>query len=191
VVKPGSSLQQFGDLAADTRGMVAAAHVQQALSARVFGMPVMAPYFHSAFGWGIALAYQWVGLDGSILNHLTAALLGPALAMLWEVPVRLLPMLLGASQAASVAGVMLCGFFLALLAGPTLNTTMPRDPLLLVAPAANTFFFVYQALVGRGAELLSPDLKVLVTGVGLVAFVAFSRAAGIISGSCTKKSKHA
>jgi hypothetical protein len=53
-------------------------------------------------------------------------------------------------------------------------TNVPRDPLLLVAPASNTLFFVHHALRGRGASVLPGDLKQLVVAaMGLVAAVAY------------------
>lgn len=202
---PGSTLQQFGDLASDPRGMVVTEHAKEALAGRVLGVPALAPYFHSAFGWGIALAFQLVGLDGSLLQHLLPALLGPALAlMLWDPAVRMLVLLLGASQAGAAAAVMLVSFFLALLAGPALGNGggggahVPRDPLLVVAPAANTIYFVHHALAGRGASVLPGDLKLLVAAVGVVALVAFSRAAGLLGNTVStevapsaKRMKHA
>lgn len=185
VVKPGATLHQFGALGSDPRGMVIAEHAREALAERVFGIPALAPYFHSAFGAGIAFAFQLVGMDGSLLQHLLPVLLGPALAMVWDPPIRFLVQMLGASQAAAAAAVMLVSFLIALLAGPALGSgsgcaCVPRDPLLLVAPAANTLFFVHHALWGRGAGVLPGDLKLLVTGLGLVALVAFSRAAGLL-----------
>ena len=38
--------------------MVTTDHVEEALGERLFGFPILAPYFHSAFGWGIGLALQ-------------------------------------------------------------------------------------------------------------------------------------
>ena len=51
-----------------------------------------------------------------------------------------------------------------------------------MAPAANTLFFAYQALAGRGGALLPADLKLLVLGVGAVALAGYARAAGLLGG---------
>jgi hypothetical protein len=179
--------------------VVVTEHAKEALAARVFAVPALAPYFHSAYGWGIAVAFQIVGFDGSLVRHLLPALLGPALAMLWDPPIRLLVHYLGASPAAAAAAVMLSSFLIALLAGPALETRVQRDPLLLLAPAANTLFFLYQALGGRGASVLPGDLKLLVAAVGVVALLAYTRAAGLLGNtlplpqppSDDKKPKHA
>jgi hypothetical protein len=160
--------------------MVVTEHAREALAGRVHGVPALAPYFHAAFGWGIALAFQVVGLDGSLLQHLLPALLGPALAMLWDPPIRLLVSVLGASQAAAAAAIMLVSFIVVPLVGPALKPVAPWDPLLLLAPAANTCYFVHHAVMGRGAGVLPGDLKLLVVSVGVVATVAFSRAAGLL-----------
>lgn len=67
MVKPGCQIWQAAELDHDTRGLVASAHVTQALGARVFGVPAMAPLYHFALGWGMALALRWTGFKSKSL----------------------------------------------------------------------------------------------------------------------------
>ena len=180
VVKPGSALRQFGDLELDTRGMVATLHAHESLQDRVFGMPIMAPYFHTAFGWGIAAAFQVVGFDGTIFHHLLPVLLGPLLAMLWDPPIRILENALGAERTVVAVGVMVTSYLAALIVGPALKINVSRDYLLMLAPAANTFFFLYQAIIGRGADIIPGELKLLVVVIAVLAVVSYGRATGLL-----------
>ena len=178
VVKLGSTFQQFGELADDTRGMVVTPHAMDALADRIYEIPVLAPYFHMACGWGVALAFQIVGFDRSLLQHLIPAFLGPALAMLWEPPLRLTMYILGANIFSVAPTIWLTALMIVLLAGPRLKYNSRRDSLLLFIPLLNTTFFLYQAIFGRAADVIPGNLKVVLVSLSVVALAAYSRASG-------------
>ena len=181
LVKAGCTTTQFGIPAADTRGLVASQHAYDALATRVHGVPALAPYFHFAFGWGIAVAFQLVRFSPTVGATVFSVLAGPAIALLWDPPVRFLDALLGASQAEAAPFIMLLSFLLPLLLGAPLRVdAQPADPLLFAIPLCNELFFLQHALVGRGAAVLPPSLKLLVLGIATVATAAYARAAGII-----------
>jgi len=58
IVKVGCDIWKNGDLGDDARGLVASKYAYDVLYTRIHGCPALAPYFHFAFGWGIAKAYQ-------------------------------------------------------------------------------------------------------------------------------------
>ena len=171
----------------DSRGLVAADHAYEALSVRAFGVPALAPYFHFAFGWGIATAFQaqvrWALPGGAI----APVLLGPALGMLWDPPIRILFYALGADKLAAAMAIMGCALALPFFAGAALTAAPPPDPLLLAAPLLNGLFFCANAIVGRGASTLPGGLKLFVLSVACCATVAYARAAGLIVPRDAKK----
>ncbi len=200
LVKPGSVLVQLGELGDDGRGLVAAPHAHAALASRVFGVPALAPFFHCAFGWGIAAALQIFGHTPR--GALLAVLAGPALAMAWDPPIRLIHYAFGAAQTVSTrrdaplararrdirsppaqesaACLILLTFALPLLLGPPLRSVPSADWLLFVAPLVNAIYFVYNATLGRGAALLPPPLKLGVITVAVAASAAYARATGVL-----------
>ena len=181
LVKAGCTTIQFGVPAADSRGLVASQHAFEALSSRVHGVPVLAPYFHFAFGWGIAIALQLVRFRPTVGGTVFSVLAGPAIALVWDPPVRLLGTLFGATPAEAAPFLMLVSFLVPLLLGAPLRVDpRPADHLLLAIPLCNELYFVLHALVGRGAAVLPPSLKLLVLGVATVATAAYARAAGIV-----------
>ena len=190
VVKAGADVLQFGIPASDDRGLVASQHAYDALYTRVYGVPALAPYFHFAFGWGIAIALQ---LAKFRINSLGAALLcvlgGPAIALIWDPPIRILYHLFGADQAVGAQLIMSLSFALTMVLGPALKTDQPRDALLFLIPLCNEAFFLHNALFGRGKDVLPPPLKLFVAGVAIVATAAYGRAAGMWSaeGAAGKK----
>jgi hypothetical protein len=179
VVKAGVDLWQFGAPGLDPRGLVAAEHAYEALATRAFGVPALAPYFHFAFGWGIATAFQaqtrWSLPGGAI----APVLLGPAFGMLWDPPVRLCDWLLGANKLAAAMSIMAVALALPFFAGKPLKSSQAFDPLLFASPALNGMFFVGNAIVGRGASTLPGELKLFVLCVASCATVAYARASGL------------
>ena len=74
-----------------------------ALYERWHSFPVMAPFFHSAFGWGIATAPTYGSAFGAKLSWevmgavavLSSVLTGPSLAMVWDGVMRVFTNTLG------------------------------------------------------------------------------------------------
>ena len=66
------------------------------------GLPVMAPYFDMAFGWGVG-AVLWLAPG---LGMATCVLLGPLVALSWDLPVRVLEEGMGVDKAFSVPLIM-------------------------------------------------------------------------------------
>ena len=181
VVKGGCDIAQFGIPADDTRGLVASKHAYDALHDRVFGVPALAPYFHFAFGWGIAVAFQLVNFSSGLGAALLCVLGGPAIAMIWDPPIRVLHHLLGTDQAAGAMALMGLALALPMLVGVPLRTGQKTDMMLFAIPMLNECFFVYNALLGRGAGVLPPTLKLFVLTVAIVASVGYARAAGVLT----------
>lgn len=181
LVKPGATMLQFGEPAADARGLVAAAHAAEALSVRVDGVPSLAPFFHFAFGWGIATAFQVQARYQLPGGDLLPVLLGPALALVWDPTVRLFEWSLGATKTAGAMCIMLTAFALPLLAGPPLSPAPKRDLLLFLVPLSNAGFFAYNALLGRGAAVEGAELQMFVLTLATVSTVAYARAAGLLT----------
>ena len=180
LVKAGVDLWQFGAPGEDDRGLVAADHAYEALATRAFGVPALAPYFHFAFGWGIATAFQaqvrWSLPGGAI----APVLLGPALGMLWDPPIRIIFWTLGANKLAAAMGIMGSALAVSFFAAPALTPAPPADPLLFSIPLLNGLFFVSNAIIGRGVPTLPGELKLFVLCVAGCATVAYARAAGLI-----------
>ena len=59
-------------------------HAGEALNERFWGFPVLAPYFHMAFGWGIGAALVVLGFPRSFQGQLKVLALAPPLGMLWD-----------------------------------------------------------------------------------------------------------
>ena len=97
----------------------------------------MAPYFHFAFGWGIAAVYQATGFK----THAVPVLLGPAVALVWDPAMRLVCVGFGTSKLSAVVALMLASFVLALVLGPPLKPPGRRDVLLFSIPLLNGAFF--------------------------------------------------
>lgn len=87
---------------------------------------------------------------------------------------------MGATKTSAAMAIMLSSFAIALLAGPPLKATQPRDVLLFLTPLANEAYFAYNALFGRGAAVESPMLRLFVLAVAACATVAYARAAGLL-----------
>ncbi len=224
VVKPGCDIWQHGVPGADRRGLVVSAHAAEALSTRVHGVPALAPYFHFAFGWGIARALQLSSFRAPLL----AVILGPSLGapnpsprrqpsphsrpprpprararragMLWDPPVRVIELCIGASKSVAAAALMLGSLVVAVAAGPPFarhdapaeprngkerkrasaaDTSAP-DALLFAIPLLNGGYFLHHALLGRGAAVLPPDLRAFVITLALCATALYARAAGLV-----------
>ena len=183
LVKADCRITQFGPPAVDGRGLVASQHAYDALITRIFGVPALAPYFHFAFGWGIAIAFQWLHFRASLGAALCCVIGGPVIAMVWDPPIRILGSLLGADQASAAMCVMALAFALPVLLGVPLRTNQPTDPLLFAIPFLNELYFAYNATFGRGADVLPPPLKLFVLTVALAATSAYARAAGVVRSS--------
>ena len=191
LVKAGCDTRQFGIPATDPRGLVASQHAYEALYTRVYGVPATAPYFHFAFGWGIAYAYQLLHHRNTLLTALACCLLGPALGLIWDPPLRVLDYLIGVDQLSAVQGIMALAFALPMILGCPLKTAQARDPLLFAIPLLNGCFFVHNALFGRGAGVIPPPLKLFVAGLALAATAAYGRGCGMWRASVDSTGKQA
>ena len=112
--EPFWQLEPTGD------SMVITAHAGAALKERVWALsdptwpralPVMAPYFDMAFGWGVGLVL-WAAPG---LGTVVCVLLGPLAALLWDLPVRLLQEQCGVDKTESVPMLMATAVILPLL----------------------------------------------------------------------------
>lgn len=195
IVKPNVDIWQFGDPGNDSRGMVTTLHVKEALSERVYGFPPMAPYFHSAFGFGIALAMIIIdklhahmsnstkgkSKNLQLISTTAAVLLGPALGMIWDPPIRILKHALGAGKQIAVPGIMGLAFLVPLLFGslevPKLDTSPQQQICLFLVPLLNHTYFVYNALLGHGRNIIPGNLKFGVLCVAAVSLIIHARAA--------------
>ncbi len=199
IIKPGATLWQFGDPGNDSRGMVTTGHVAEALGERIYGFPPMAPYFHSAFGWGIAVALQLTVpsfsgkssssktmTGGTFAALIGSVLLGPALGMSWDPIIRVLKNYVGASKAMAVPAVMGLAFVVPLLLG-TLDaapsTLTMRNACLLIVPLLNHSYFVHNAFFGHGKNVIPGNLKLGVLCVATVSLIVHARAAGVTMSS--------
>lgn len=194
IVKPSAKLWQFGDPGNDTRGMVTTPHVEEALGERIYGFPPMAPYFHSAFGFGIAVALL---ITGSFFQQsklrmtktmqfvaiVASVLLGPALGMAWDPPIRILKIVLGVRKVIAVPGIMGLVFLVPLLFGalenPPKTEASLRQLCLFLVPLLNQSYFVYNALIGYGKNIIPGNLKFGVLCVAAVSLIVHGRAGNV------------
>ena len=187
VVKAGCDIAQFGIPAADSRGLVASQHAYDALFTRQYGVPATAPYFHFAFGWGIAFAFQLVRHSNTLLAAIVCVIGGPAIALVWDPPIRILNYLIGVDQMSAVVSIMALALAMPMFLGVPLKTGQPKDGLLFAIVLCNEAFFLHNALLGRGADVLPPALKLFVASVAIGATAAYGRAAGMWSASLGAK----
>ncbi|GMI36809.1 hypothetical protein TrRE_jg6772 [Triparma retinervis] len=182
MVKAGCDIWQNGDLNDDTRGLVSSKHAYDALFTRVHGCPALAPYFHFAFGWGIAKAYQLTSFKG---NPVLLAFIGPAIGMIWDPPVRVLVNLFGIDQTGAAVAIMMIGILLPLIVGPNLKVfdKASADYLLFSIPLINSMFFAYNAVFGFGKEVIPPNLTIFVVTLCLAAVLFYGRAFSVIGTS--------
>jgi hypothetical protein len=104
--------------------LVVTAHAGAALKERVWdlheraapGLPVMAPYFDMAFGWGVGLML-WLLPPLHLVGGAVMApvLLGAGAALLWDLPVRALEEFGGVDKISSVPVIMGAAVLLPLL----------------------------------------------------------------------------
>ena len=203
VVKPGTDIWQHGDPGKDTRGMVTTRHVAQALGERVFGFPILAPYFHSAFGWGIALSLLWTvpSFSGNIGNKSTkksffsimggyyalmgSVILGPSLAMFWDPLVRVSKAAFGADYTCSAPVVMMLSYLVPIILSSPKNAPYesPRDLILFLVPLLNALYFNANCLFRGGRQIIPGNLKLWVLGVSLISLTLHAKASGMMSNS--------
>lgn len=176
LVASGCTIWQAGPLGLDARGLVASPHVMEALGERLFGVPVMAPYFHFAFGWGIAVVYQLTAFK----SHALPVLLGPTIALVWDPAMRAVCTAFGASKLAAVCALMLGSTFAALALSAPPQPSPPRDLLLFSIPLLSGTTFALHAIVGAGALREPPELKLFVVTLALCATLLFARSCGLL-----------
>ena len=178
VLKAQSKLRQYGPLAEDPRGIVTSAYVGMALKDRVFGVAIMAPFFHAAIGGAIFLGLQIL----SFQQPLVLVILAPPLAMLWIIPTQLLADIHPAlSRMIVVPTVMLGSFLLPFVRGPPLRETPPLDLKLFVIPLFHHSFFLSNALFRHGRHILPVQLKAFICLLSAISIVLHAYAAGIIT----------
>lgn len=179
------------------RGLRISDHANAALLERVLGFPLMAPLYHVAMGIGIMQAIQL--LHGSQRLHrlqpvrtLLSLLMISPLALLWDLPVRLLEWG-GVSKYAAVP----CGMALLLLAPLFFETSqaaaaVPSDWLLFAIPLINSTFLCTRFWSYPG--LVSPDLYVAILTVTILAIFVHYRAAracdGLLGGAALGAKKN-
>jgi steroid 5-alpha reductase family enzyme len=174
------------------QGHIISEHAADALKERVFdvsqpierpALPVMAPYFDMAFGWGVGLML-WLAPG---LGEAPCVLLGAGAALLWDLPVRWLRHL-GFNQIATVPVLMGLAAAVPLMLLPSglvrrPATSEPDWPLFFIQ-LANAGFFVYNALTAGltsdGTPIIPPALAMLVLAVASISLLLPALAAGVI-----------
>jgi len=118
-------------------------NVADAFDERFFGLPLMGVYFHMAFGSGFAATLYLFGgknLSSSSLLHLIPTILfTPAIAMIYDLPVRVLK-LYGVSRFASVPLLAALLFLLPFLLSALCSKS---KPIVAVANPGLFFFSVF------------------------------------------------
>jgi hypothetical protein len=178
--------------------MVTTDHVEEALGERIFGFPLLAPYFHAAFGWGIGLALQLTvpsfssspyspteeranSPGTSTIAIISSVLLGPALGMLWDPPIRMFKLFLGAGKVSSAPSVMAMIYLVPLISGEPLATPVyqgRRDLLLVLVPLLQHVYFVGNCLFGHAKDIIPGNLKLFVCCVAVVSLLLHFKAIG-------------
>lgn len=182
-------------------GHIITDHAADALKERVFdlglpirrpGLPVMAPYFDMAFGWGVGCVL-WLAPG---LGETMCVLLGAGAALAWDLPVRMLRAV-GVSQVTSVPVLMAMAVAVPLLLLPRGQGVPPPGgkpdwPLFLIQ-VANAGFFVHNALTAglaeNGRPLIPSELKALVVGVAASALAAHGLSCGLLGQAVGEKKK--
>jgi len=154
-------------------------HTVQALQDRVFGVPMSAPFYHMAMGWGFAICSQFISNRFMIL-----ALVSPALGMFWDPPARLLSLASGCKfgEACPVLMVVYVVVMLAIGSKQTIAVhTPPRDILLFLIPLINQLYFC--SVGKRYPGVITPVLQALVWGIGFCSVIVHARACGLLGSS--------
>jgi hypothetical protein len=173
------TIWQYGALGLNPNNLMVSTHAAEALEERIFGVPLLAPYFHCAFGFGIAFAmcvldFKWLPVS---------VFLGPAFGMMWDPPIRLAKIFLGASKSAAAPSFMLLSWLIPLFLGDPLQINQTFDPLLFLIPLLHHGFFVYNALFGAGVNLFPGNLKLVIIAISIISLAAHAKAAGLMSES--------
>eukprot|EP01044_Picomonas_judraskeda_P000753 COSAG03_NODE_36_length_17658_cov_56.766900_10_plen_626_part_00 len=155
-------------------------HAAEALQERLWGFPVMAPFFDMFFGWGIGAAL-WLAHDRC--GTLLCVIFGPFLALFWDLPVRALTAL-DVPRAISVPLIMGVAIIvpLLLLPGGLARRSASEQPdwALFAIPLLNQLFFVRHALTCGYGEHSPVGLKMVVVGVATCSLLAHAIGAGLI-----------
>ena len=193
IVKPSCNIWQFGIPGNNPHDFVTTDHVEEALGERIFGFPLLAPYFHCAFGWGIAMALQLTtsvnrnrrnprdNVYSNVIPILSSVLLGPTLGMLWDPPIRIFKVLIGANKVATAPAVMAMVFLMPLIVGDQLTTDVcqgNRDLLLVIIPIIQHVYFVGNCLFGHGAHIIPSNLKLFICCIAIVSTSLHFKAIG-------------
>eukprot|EP00467_Chlorarachnion_reptans_P023908 CAMPEP_0114515310 /NCGR_PEP_ID=MMETSP0109-20121206/16664_1 /TAXON_ID=29199 /ORGANISM="Chlorarachnion reptans, Strain CCCM449" /LENGTH=321 /DNA_ID=CAMNT_0001695499 /DNA_START=5 /DNA_END=970 /DNA_ORIENTATION=- len=119
-----------------------------ALTERIWGMPLMAAYFHPAMGWGVAMAETFTGYGrkASFFSWLMTLILSPIFALALDIPVRILTFL-NVSKAVSVPILLISIFVFPVLlatlcAGRIQKKSWRKDTLLFSIPFLWSVYFV-------------------------------------------------
>jgi len=147
-----------------------------ALDERMYGMPLMAAYFHCAMGFGVALAETITQFDKkpTLFRWICLFLLAAPCALLLDGPVRILTAL-GVSKEIIVPTMLFTILVLPLLLsiGKTKLILKHSDWLLFAIPCLwNTYFLLANLWnVNRGPVTVTPDMQALVCFGGVTSLV--------------------
>lgn len=177
------------------RGLLVTEHCHFALKERAFNWPLTAPLYHVAMGIGLVQAVQICNIiltprlprsyhhfmATSPLVLLISLFLMSPLALLWDLPVRVLEWM-GVSKYCSVPLVMLSVFVIPVLCHPQQTAgwlpgqhAFSFDWLLLSIPLINSVFLCTRSFVYPGR--IEPDLYLIVVMVSIFALMAHYKAA--------------
>lgn len=170
--------------------LISVPHVVEALEIRWYGVPVLAPYFHMAFGWGIAVAFgiwERIGSNSSPMIVPFVTLVGPAFGMLWDPVLRLLEFASGAGQAARPAAattIMLASVaYPIFFKGPGLakgggkGGKGEKDWVLFAICLCNSCFFATMCFL---SSVHNGNLKLVIFAIAAMSVCIFARGCGIL-----------
>lgn len=190
---------------APTQGLRSSPHVLSALSERWHGMPVMAPLFHCAVGFGFA-----AGMKLASGRKLPALLLANPIALLWDVPCRIVEAVAPAVPRATMVPLMLvtatalgCSGAASFGAGAEARSRVRSqersrmdddsepgevDYMLTLIAAINAVYFT--SCFWRFPAYVQPELYVVASAVCALSVMGHAWAAGAFGGHTAKAKAH-
>jgi len=150
-------------------------------------VPVLAPYFHMAFGWGISVAFlvwEKVGKTDSPLIIPFVTLLGPAFGMAWDPALRILELISGGGQGArpAAAATIMVGsvVWTCFIKGDGLVKQKKggkKDWVLFAICLANSGFFSSMCFF---STVHNANLKLVIFSIAVMCVGIFGRGCGVM-----------
>lgn len=168
-------------------GLKTTNHVMAALNERWHGMPVMAPLFHSAVGFGLA-----AGMKICNDQFLPALLLTNPIALLWDVPCRIVEAMIDFPRLYMVSILLtltpLMGYGITTKIGKANTCDYSKsgslDILLFVIPVINAAYFT--SCFWRFPAYIPADLYIVAASVCALSVIGHAAAAGLLSSTVSQ-----